>query len=769
MLILGLRAFRPTIRVYKPFSFASRSIHTRTMATPWTPNRYPNARRSDHVDVYKSEKQGEVRVPDPYQWLEQQSQETDQWTTAQDQFTRSHLDKNPARTKLEHEIRANTDYAKFSAPSLKYDGRWYWYYNSGLQPQSVICRSKDANLPDGSGEEGPGGEVYFDPNLLSTDGTAALSVTAFSRSGEYFAYGISLSGSDFYTVYVRRTSEPFTAIGGELNDHHAKRLAEEIRFVKFSSITWTHDSKGFFYQRFPSRESHGLATEDKAGTETTDDKDAMLYYHKIGTPQSQDILVMKDAEHPEWMWGASVSEVDGRYLFLDIVQDTGKKNMLWVADLQENEIGPNMKWDKIVNEFESEYTVIANDETKLYLRTNENAPQYQVITIDLADPSRQHKVHIPEVKDAYLDDITAVGNDKLAVVYKRNVIDELYLYSMEGKQLTRLAPDFVGAAEVNGRRAQSHFFVFLTGFTNPGIVTRYNFDEPSEDKRWSIYRSTITKGLVPDEFSAKQVWYESKDGTKVPMFIVKHKSTKSDGTAPAIQYGYGGFSISLSPSFSPTILTFIKAYGAVYALPNIRGGGEFGEEWHLAGTKERKINVFDDFIAATEYLVKNKIAAPGKVAINGGSNGGLLVAACVNIAPEGTFGAAVAEVGVLDLLKFADFTIGKAWTSDYGNPHDPHDFDFIYPISPLHNVPTGKSLPPLLLMTADHDDRVVPLHSFKHAATLQHTLAHNPHPLLIRIDKKAGHGAGKATEKRIQDAADKWGFVAQSLGLEWQD
>lgn len=769
MLILGLRVFRPTTRVYKYFSFASRSTQTRTMTTPWTPNQYPKARRSDHVDVYKSEKQGEVRVSDPYQWLEQQSQETDQWTTAQDQFTRSYLDTNPARTKLEQEIRANTDYAKFSAPSLKYDGRWYWYYNSGLQPQSVICRSKDANLPNGSGEEGPGGEVYFDPNLLSTDGTAALAVTAFSRSGEYFAYGISLSGSDFYTVYVRRTSEPFAAIGGQPNDHHAKRLAEEIRFVKFSSITWTHDSKGFFYQRFPSRESHGLATEDKAGTETTDDKDAMLYYHRIGTPQSQDTLVMKDAEHPEWMWGASVSEVDGRYLFLDIVQDTGKKNMLWVADLQENEIGQNMKWDKIVNEFESEYTVIANNGTKLYLRTNENAPQYQVITIDLADPSREHKVFIPEVKDAYLDDITAVGDDKLAVVYKRNVIDELYLYSMEGKRLTRLAPDFVGATEVNGRRAQSHFFVFMTGFTNPGIVARYDFDEPSEDKRWSIYRSTLMKGLVPDEFSAEQVWYESKDGTKVPMFIVKHKSTKLDGTAPAIQYGYGGFSISLSPSFSPTILTFIKAYSAVYALPNIRGGGEFGEEWHLAGTRERKINVFDDFIAATEYLVKNKIAAPGKVAINGGSNGGLLVAACVNIAPEGTFGAGVAEVGVLDLLKFADFTIGKAWTSDYGNPHDSHDFDFIYPISPLHNVPTDKSLPPLLLMTADHDDRVVPLHSFKHAATLQHTLAHNPHPLLIRIDKKAGHGAGKATEKRIQDAADKWGFVAQSLGLEWQD
>jgi prolyl oligopeptidase len=275
--------------------------------------------------------------------------------------------------------------------------------------------------------------------------------------------------------------------------------------------------------------------------------------------------------------------------------------------------------------------------------------------------------------------------------------------------------------------------------------------------------------LNPDDFEAQQVWYESKDGTKVPMFIVRHKSTPFDGTAPCIQYGYGGFSVSINPFFSPSILTFLRRYGAVLAVPNIRGGAEFGEDWHLAGTKERKVNVFDDFIAATQYLVKNKYVAAGKVAINGGSNGGLLVAACVNRAPEGLLGAAVAEVGVLDLLKFADFTIGKAWTSDYGNPHEPKDFDFIYPISPLHNIPTDKVLPPFILLTADHDDRVVPLHSFKHAATLQHVLAKNPNPLLIRIDKKAGHGAGKGTNQRIKEAADKWGFVAQSLGLVWKD
>ncbi|EGN96818.1 hypothetical protein SERLA73DRAFT_124603 [Serpula lacrymans var. lacrymans S7.3] len=734
--------------------------------TPWTPNQYPPARRSDHVDVYKSEAKGQVHVSDPYQWLEKHSEETDKWTTAQEAFTRAYLDKNPDRLKLEEEIRLNTDYAKFSAPSLKEDGRWYWYYNSGLQAQSVLYRSKDKALPSFSDNSGSGGEVFFDPNLLSTDGTAALAATAFSHCGKYFAYGISLSGSDFFTIYVRSTSEPLATVNGERPDHHATRLAEEIRFVKFSDIAWTHDSKGFFYQRYPGRDSHGLATEDKAGTETTDDRNAMLYYHHIGTQQSEDILVIKDAEHPEWMWGASVSEVDGRYLVLYVSRDTAKKNLLWVTDLKENQIGQNMKWDKLIDEFEAEYGLIANDATKFFLLTNKDAPQYQVVTVDLADKTREQKVLIPEQKDASLDDIRAVNNDTFVVVYKRNVKDEVYLYSMEGKLLSRLAPDFVGAASIAGKRTKSNFFVTMTGFTNPGIVAQYDFGESNESDRWSTYRTTLLKGIVPEEFSAEQVWYEGKDGTRIPMFIVRHESTKLDGTAPAIQYGYGGFSISIDPFFSPAILTFLKRYGAILAVPNIRGGGEFGEDWHVAGTREQKINVFNDFIAATEYLVKHKYAAAGKVAINGGSNGGLLVAACVNIAPEGTFGASVAEVGVLDLLKFADFTIGKAWTADYGDPHDPHDFDFIHPISPLHNIPSSKVLPPLLLMTADHDDRVVPLHSFKHAATLQHTLPHNPHPLLIRIDKKAGHGAGKATEKRIQDAADKWGFVVQNLGLE---
>lgn len=734
--------------------------------TPWVTNRYPAARRSDHVDVYKSEAKGEVRVADPYQWLEENTDETEKWTTAQEAFTREFLDKNPERQALEDEIRKNTDYVKYGAPSLKDDGRWYWYYNSGLQAQSVLYRSKDENLPDYSSENGPVGEIFFDPNLLAKDGTAALATTAFSRSGKYFAYGISRSGSDFFTVYVRPTDAPLAAVNGASVSHDDGRLSDEIRFVKFSGITWTHDDKGFFYQRFAERQSHGSSEEDKAGTETESDKNATVYYHRIGTPQSEDVLVLKDPSNPEWLWGVEITEVDGRYLLVSVSKDTSRKNLLWIADLQKEVIGPDIVWNKLVDEFEARYDYIANDGSKFYLYTNKDAPQQKLVSVDLAVPAEKRTFVdvIPEDKDAHLEDVRAINNDYFGVVYKRNVKDEIYVYNTKGERITRLASDFVGAATLSGRRSQSWFFATLVGFTTPGIVGRYNFKE-SEQTRWSIYHKTAVGGLNADDFHAEQVWYESKDGTKVPMFIVRHKDTPLNGTAPAIQYGYGGFTISINPFFSSSMLTFLQRYGGILAVPNIRGGGEFGDEWHLAGTRERKANCFDDFVAATEYLVENKYAARGKVAINGGSNGGLLVAACVNRAPEGLLGAAVAEVGVLDLLKFADFTIGRAWTSDYGNPHDARDFDFIYPISPLHNVPTDKILPPTILLTADHDDRVVPLHSFKHAATLQHLLPENPNPLLIRIDKKAGHGAGKSTDQRIKEQADKWGFVVQTLGL----
>ncbi|KAF8529233.1 prolyl oligopeptidase [Hysterangium stoloniferum] len=736
----------------------------------WSPNQYPIARRADHFDTWKSEKNGDVKVHDPYIWLETYSDETEKWIDAQGAVTSKFLSQYPDSQKLRDSLTRNMDYVKFSAPAFKRDGRWYWYYNSGLQAQSVLYRSKTSDLPnftDATTTDATVGEIFFDPNLLSSDGTAAIYTTAFSHSAEYFAYAISLSGSDFSTIYVRPTSNPLAkATDNPLRDDPG-RLPEVVRFVKFSSITWTHDNKGFFYQRYPSREEHGSATDDKAGTETTQDLDAKLYYHRIGTQQSEDILVVEDPENREYMFGIEVTEVDGRYLILTVSRDTSRKNLLWVADLTQNEIGPNIKWNKIIDKFDAEFGYIANDGTKFYLQTNKDAPQYRVVEIDLTDPSRNLREFIPENKDAHLGTILAVADDKFVVVYKRNVIDELYIYSSAGKEIERLAADFVGTIEVSGHRERPWFFASFMGFTTPGTKYQYDFRKPND--AWSVYRTTQFQGLDLDEFITKQVWYNSKDGTRVPMFIVRHKDTPLDGTAPVFQYGYGGFSISIGPSFSSSILSIIKGYGLIYAVANIRGGAEFGEEWHLAGTRERKINVFDDFIAATQYLVANKVAAPDKVVINGGSNGGLLVAACINIAPEGTFGAAVAEVGVLDMLKFSQFTIGKAWTSDYGDPQAPHDFDFIYPISPMHNVQPGKKLPATLLMTADHDDRVVPLHSFKHAAVLQHAAPQNEQPLLIRIDRKAGHGAGKSTEKRIEDAVAKYGFIAQTLGLKWRD
>ncbi|KAF9558232.1 prolyl oligopeptidase [Agrocybe pediades] len=725
--------------------------------TPWTPNQYPATRRSDHVDVYKSTSRGEVRVPDPYQWLEENTEETDKWTSAQEAFTRSYLDKNPDLPKLEKAFRECTDYAKFSAPRLRDDNRWYWFYNSGLQPQTAIYRSKGSTLPDVSKIDGDDCELFFDPNALTEDGTAALSTTAFSDSGEYFAYAISQSGSDFVTIFVRSTNSPLT------KEKDSGRLSDEIKFVKFSSISWTPDSKGFFYQRYPD---NSITHQENGTIATGGDLDAAVYYHRLGTAQSEDTLVYQDKTNREYMYGIDTTE-DGKYLLLYISKDTSRKNLLWVADYSPEIIGKDIEWNKVINEFEAEYDVIANDRTVFYFRTNKDAPKYKVIAVDTSK-NNETKELIPERGDATLSSVVSVNKAYFALTYKRNVKDEIYVFSHEGKQITRLAEDFVGAATISAREKQPWFFVTLSGFTTPGTVYRYDFTAP-EEQRWSLFAAIQPNGLNGEDFEATQVWYESKDGTKVPMFIVRHKSTKFDGTAPAIQYGYGGFTISIDPFFSPVMLTMLRNYGAILAVPNIRGGGEFGEEWHLGGCREKKGNCFDDFIAATEHLVKNKYAAPGKTIINGGSNGGLLVSACVNRAPEGTFGCAVSEVGVHDLLKFHKFTIGRAWTSDYGNPDDPNDFDFIYPLSALHNVPKDKVLPPVILLTADHDDRVVPMHSFKMAATLQHTLPNNPHPLLLRVDKKSGHGAGKSTQQRIKESADKWGFAVQSMGLVWKE
>ncbi|TFK22910.1 prolyl oligopeptidase [Coprinopsis marcescibilis] len=724
--------------------------------SPWVPNKYPETRRGDHVDIYKSTKDYEVKVPDPYRWLEGASEEINEWTSAQDDYTRKYIDDYPHRQELEDAFLANYDYAKFSAPYLADKKRWYWWYNSGLQAQSVYYRSKDGQLPDRS-DGANNGDIFFDVNALTEDGTASISVHGFSESGEYYAYGISYSGSDFTTIYVRRVDSPFTSKEQLTND--PGRLQDELKFVKFSSITWTPDSNGFFYQRYPEPESGA------PGIKTGRDTNAKLYYHRINTAQSEDILVYYDESKPEYMYGIQVTD-DDQYVVLYISQDTSKRNLLWIAPLEQESIDASFTWNKMVNEFEAGYRYVSNDGPIFVLKTNTGAPKYQVVTIDTSKDNIL-QTFIPE-SDATLMSISPVNKGQnFVVVYSRNVKDEVYIYSKEGTEISRLVPDFIGSISVITDFKDSYFFVTLSGFTTPGTYGRYDFTAP-EEQRWSIYSTTKVPGLILDEFESQQEWYQSKDGTKVPMFIVRHKSTPLNGTAAALQYGYGGFNNSITPSFGPVTLTFLKIYPIIYVVCNIRGGGEFGKEWHEAGYRENKHNCFDDFIAGTEFLIRNNFAAPGKVAIQGGSNGGLLVSACVNRAPEGTFGVALADVGVHDLLRFHRFTIGKAWTSDYGDPDNPDDFDFIYPISPLHNVSSTKVLPPMLLYTADHDDRVVPSHSFKLAATLQHLRADNPSPILLRVNKKTGHGAGKSTKKRIQDSADKLSFVAQVLHLKWR-
>ncbi|KAG2014056.1 prolyl oligopeptidase [Coprinopsis cinerea AmutBmut pab1-1] len=614
-----VRLFPQTLAARRVWQLRDRlRPYCRTMAAKaWTPNTYPPARRSDHVDTYKSASKGEVKVPDPYRWMEEYTEETDKWTTAQEAYTRAYIDEYPHRKRLEDAFLASQDYARAGAPILRDDKRWYWFHNTGLQPQDVMFRSKDSQLPDRS-KGADNGEVFLDQNLLSDDGTASISTHAFSDSGEYYAYGISYSGSDFTTVYVRRTDSPLASKEQAANDNG--RLPEVLKFVKFSSLKWTPDSKGFFYQRMPDR-SKGEKVNG-SGIETGGDRDAMLYYHRVNTPQSEDVLVYHNKDEPEWMYGIEITD-DDKYAVLTVVADTSRKNLFWIAELKEDSIEKGFKWNKVVNEYEAEYEYVTNYGPVFVVRTNDKAPKYKAITIDISK-GNERKDFVPET-DGFLNSIDAVNKgENFVVSYKRNVKDEAYVYSKEGKELERLLPDFIGALTITARYRDSWFFINAVGFTTPGTLGRYDFTAP-EGQRWSIYSQTKVKGLNPEEFSAEQVWYESKDGTKIPMFIVRHKSTPIDGTAPAIQYGYGGFSISINPSFSPTILTFLKTYGGVYAIANIRGGGEFGEEWHEGGYRDKKHNCFDDFIAATEYLHKNKIAAPGKVTINGGSNGGILV------------------------------------------------------------------------------------------------------------------------------------------------
>ncbi|MGK7888628.1 MAG: prolyl oligopeptidase family protein [Leptolyngbyaceae cyanobacterium] len=679
---------------------------------------YPTSAKVDQVDDYHG-----TTVADPYRWLENpDSEESQVWIAAQNQVTFGYLNEIPQRQQIKERLTELWDYEKFRTPFKKGD-RYFYFKNDGLQNQDVLY-----TLPDLDTDP----QVLIDPNTFSDDGTVALSGLVISDNAQYVAYGLSVSGSDWQEWKVREVST-----GQDLADH--------IQWVKFSSAAWTKDNQGFFYSRYD---------EPNDATKLEDvNYYQKLYYHRIGTPQSEDVLVYHRPDEKEWGFGGQVTE-DGHYLIIAVWKGTSPKNLLFYKDLTQ----PDAEVVELIREFEAEFNVIESEGTVFWVQTDLEAPKGRVIAIDIANPERDHwQELIPESEDTLQG--VSVLNHQFVATYLKDAASAVKVFGLDGAPVREV--DLPGIGSVGGFRgkaADTETFYVFTGFTTPPTIYRYNLVTGTS----TLFRQPEV-AFNPDDYETQQVFYTSKDGTKVPMFITHKKGLTLDGKNPTVLYGYGGFNISLTPNFSISYLVWMEM-GGVYAIPNLRGGGEYGEEWHQAGTKLNKQNVFDDFIAAAEWLIASGYTSSEKLAIAGGSNGGLLVGACMTQRPD-LFGAALPAVGVLDMLRFHKFTIGWAWISDYGTPDDPEEFQALYAYSPLHNLKPGTVYPPTLITTADHDDRVVPAHSFKFAATLQEC-HQGDHPVLIRIETKAGHGAGKPTTKIIEEVADKFGFLMRSLNVE---
>ncbi len=677
--------------------------------------KYPETQQVNQIDIYHG-----VEVADPYRWLEDpDSPETKAWVEAQNQVTFSYLSQIPQREEIKTRLTQVWDYEKYGIP-FKRGERYFYYKNDGLQNQSVLYVLNSL-------DDEP--RVLIDPNLLSEDGTVSLNGVAISKDGNLMAYALSYSGSDWQEWHVRNIET-----GEDLPDH--------IKWSKFSGASWTHDHQGFFYSRYDEP------------NEQTKHEDVnyyqKLFYHKIGTDQSQDILVYHRPEQKEWGFSGIVSE-DGQYLIISVWLGTDPKNLLFYKDLTD----PNAEVVELISEFKAQYSFIDNDGSVFWFETDLDAPRRRVIAIDISN-GNQTEI-IPERAET-LQGVTVL-NHQFVAAYLKDAHSQIKVFNLDGSWVRDITlPGLGSAGGFDGDRADTETFYSFTSFTTPTTIYRYNMLTGES----SVFRQPQVD-FNPGDYESHQVFYHSKDGTRVPMFITHKKGIKLDGNNPTYLYGYGGFNISLTPSFSVSQLVWME-YGGILAVPNLRGGGEYGEEWHQAGTKLNKQNVFDDFIAAAEWLIANQYTCREKLAIGGGSNGGLLVAACLTQRPD-LFAAVLPAVGVLDMLRFHKFTIGWAWCSDYGSPENPEEFKALYAYSPLHNLKPGTHYPATLITTADHDDRVVPAHSFKFAAALQAAHAGEA-PVLIRIETKAGHGAGKPTTKIIEEVADKWAFLFRVLGME---
>ncbi len=674
---------------------------------------YPKTEKVNQTDDYFG-----TKVEDPYRWLENDtSEQTKQWVDAQRKVTDDYLSKIPFRKQLAKRIEDLINFPKYSSP-MKAGDYTFFYKNDGLQNQSVLYFQKGTDEP----------KVFLDPNKLSADGTSALNLMGFSKDDKYVAYSINQSGSDWETMYVMEIASQ-------------KTLSDKLEWVKFSGAAWK--GNGFYYSRYDApvkgKEFSNVNEYHK------------VYYHKLGDSQSNDELIYEDKKHPLLYLSGSVTE-DERFLILQTSAGTSG-NELFCKDLTV----PNSKFNLLFKGFEFDYQVIDNVGDKLLVKTNNAASNQQVVLVDPKNPSKENWKTIIAEKPELIESASTCGK-KLFISYLKDVTTHAYQYDLDGKLEHEITLPGLGTAEGFGGKANDNeFYYTYTSFVYPTSIFKYNIITGKSE----LFRKIDVKFDV-NEYESKQVFFTSKDGTKVPMFIVNKKGLKLDGNNPTLLYAYGGFNVTVNPSFSPSRLAFLEQ-GGVFVLANIRGGGEYGEAWHKAGMLDKKQNVFDDFISAAEYLIKENYTSSEKLAIQGGSNGGLLIGACMTQRPD-LYKVCLPAVGVLDMLRYHKFTVGWGWAVEYGSSDSSSQFNYLIKYSPLHNV-KNVNYPATMVTTADHDDRVVPAHSFKFAATLQEKNT-SKNPMLIRIDSKAGHGAGKPTAKVIEEQADIYSFIFYEMGIE---
>ncbi|MFQ5675344.1 MAG: prolyl oligopeptidase family protein [bacterium] len=684
---------------------------------------YPQSKRIAQTDDYFG-----VTVADPYRWLEElDSPDTKAWVTAQNDLSRPYLEGIARRESIKERLTEVWNYERYGIP-FKEGGKYFYTRNDGLQNQSVfyVADALDAEP-----------RVLIDPNVLRKDATMSLRGTSVSPNGQYIAYAISDGGSDWTSWKIR-------------NIETGEDLEETLNYTKFTPASWSRDSKGFYYSRYPAAGTNG----DSDAVKGDGSKAVSVFYHRVGTEQTRDKLVYAIPEHPRQNPYAIVTH-DGRFLIIN-VQEGFQTNAIYYRNLRSR----NARVRPLFDKWDAFYTVLGNKGNELYVNTNKDTPMGKVVAVNISNPSPNHWREIIPESDKALQSANYVGGVFIAR-YLKDAQTQVKIFDRRGEMVREVDLPGVGSAfGFAGQPDDAETFYSFTSFTSPPTIYQYNLVSGES----SLFKKADVKGVAFDDYETKQVFYTSKDGTRIPMFIIHKKGIELNGQNPTLLYGYGGFNISLTPAFRADRMVWLEL-GGVLAVPNLRGGGEYGEEWHLAGTKTHKQNVFDDFIAAAEWLIENKYTSTPKLAIQGGSNGGLLVGACLTQRPD-LFGAALPAVGVLDMLRYHTASANaRGWSSDYGLSENEEEFKALYAYSPYHNIKENTCYPPTLVTTADHDDRVVPWHSFKFGAALQH--AQNcSNPVLVRVETRAGHGAGTPTWMRIENIADQWAFLVKALDMD---